>query len=313
MKIIYAIDFGAGDALAIYGPNGIVSKELLKLPRSKKGKKSVAQKFIEICTLLFEGSEGLPPGDIVLENATIGSSGCEVKDMEALIERCPHRKLYTVTTRVVKNYRADHKLGWRKGGRYAKDGGPAPLPIDLEKQTKVHEEDAYIIYIIATEEPHHLRHWTGPSERCPRIHTSVRPMDKREYRDERADEFMTLLPPYDALPEELRHKVGDKKKRPDYRRALVMPFAMATTEPYLDEGPIEKRKRRFEKIIGLYERGYPSFYRRATIVWMQEVAKELADVTKIGEVSPELRKEAWKITQRQIRWFYHLAMAHQGR
>ena len=121
---------------------------------------------------------------------------------------------------------------------------------------------------------------------------------------------MREIPPYETLPDELREITGDGKK---YARAFVIPFAMATDEPYLDDGPIVERRRRFEKIVGLYDRGYPSFYRRATITWMQKNAKRLADVTKIADVDPAIRKDAWRITQRQIRHFFHLSMAHQGR
>lgn len=306
---IYAIDFGAGDALAIHGPDGPVVKKSLHLARIKGGR-TPALEFIMVAEALMRGCEGVPAGDIVVESATIGASGCEVQDVIELLARVPNRTLYTISCRAVKNHRKDHKMQWAKGGRYAKDGGPIPLPINLEEQAAVHGEDAKIIYHIAVETPHRLYTWKGPSMELERHFTTVRPMDKRGYRDDRAEALMRKLPPYDALPQELKDVLGNGK---DYSRSMVMPFAMASEEPHIDDGPLEERRRRYEKVIGLYDRGYPSFYRRATIVWMQTNAKRLADVTHIDEVPPAVRKEAWRVTQRQVRQFFHLTMAHQGR
>lgn len=311
---IYGIDFGTGGALAIHGPAGAVSKRALRIPRKRPGEgaRTPAEEFPAVLRALFAGSDEVPAGDVVVESATLGSSGCEPADVLAVLAAVPGRALYTISTRAVKNYRADHALGWKKGARYAKDGGPVPAVMTLEAQEEVHGEDAEIIYKIATETPARLYLWTGPSEACEREHTSVRPMDKRGYRDERAEAFMALLPPFESLPDELKGRLGDLKGHA-YARSIVMPFAMASTEPHVDAGPLPERRRRYEKVIGLYDRGYPSFYRRATIVWMQMNAKELADVTKIEEVPVAVRKEAWKLTQRQIRLFFHLTMRHQGR
>lgn len=309
---IYAIDFGTGDALVIYGPTGIVSKKLLRLPRIKGGR-TPSMEFPMTVEALFRGNEEVPAGDIVTESATIGSSGCEPDDVVELLKQFSERSIYTLSTRAVKNFRADNpgKYPWKKGARYAdSDTIITPEQLALYKQVEVHEEDALILYMIATETPNRLYRWEGPSEAAERVHTSVRPMDKRGYRDERALRYLEMLPPFEALPAELQEVLGVKG---NYSASMVMPFAMATTEPFLDDGPRDERRRRFEKIIGLYDRGYPSFYRRATIVWMQENAKRLADVTKIVEVPAATRKEAWKLTQRQVRRFFHLTMAHQGR
>jgi len=231
-------------------------------------------------------------------------------DMIDLLIKFPDRAIFTISNRAVKNYRADHGLKWKKGARYVRDGEEAPQEMTLEAQAEVHVEDAEIIYRIAVDTPHRLYPWEGPSSSADRVHTSVRPMDKRGYRDERSERFMALLPAYETLPEILRDVLGDGKK---YSRSTVMPFAMASTEEFIDAGQKENRRQRYEKVIGLYDRGYPSFYRRATINLMQINAKALADVTKIAEVPPAVRKEAWKLTQRQVRHFFHLTMAHQGR
>lgn len=309
---IYAIDFGTGDALVVYGPAGIVSKKLLNLPRVKGGR-TAAMEFTMVVDALMRGNAEVPPGDVVVESATIGSSGCETADVIALLEVHPDRALYTLSTRAVKNFRADNpdKYPWKKGARYAdSDAILTPEQLAIYKQVEVHEEDALILYMIATETPTRLYHWTGPSTAAGRVHTSVRPMDKRGYRDERSLQYLKMLPPFETLPAELQEVLGAKGS---YSGSMVMPFAMASTEPHIDDGPREDRRRRYEKVIGLYDRGYPSFYRRATIVWMQKNAKTLADVTKIEDVPPSVRKEAWKLTQRQVRHFFHLTMAHQGR
>lgn len=304
MTMLYAIDFGVNDALAIHGPDGPVSRKLIRLPRVKGGRTG-AMLFPMVVEALMTGNEALPAGDVVVESATLGSSGCEPEDMVRCLEKFPERSLFTVTTRAVKNYRKDNKLKWSKGGRYAKDGD-APAEVTLEEQAAVHAEDAELIWRLATETSNRLFRWTGSAEPCSRVHTSVRPMDQRGYRDERAEGFMGLLPRFEALPEELREVLGNGKG--DYARAMVMPFAMASTEPYLREGPPGEMRRRYEKLVGLYDRGYPSFYRRATVVWMQSVARRLAGVTKFEDVTREERKKAWKITQRQIRRFFHLTM-----
>lgn len=301
--IIYALSFGTGDALVIHGPLGAVSKRALALPRIKGGR-TPAMEFPMIVEALFKTG-----GDVVVESAAIGSSGCEPSDMIALIQRYPDRKLFTLSNRAVKNYRRDNGLAWKKGGRYAL--ADEPQDVVLEPKPEVRQEDAEILYLIATGQPDRLYHWTGPSAPLTRVHRSVRPMDKHLYRDTRAVALLALLPPFESLPEELREVLGTKRE--GYSRTMVIPFAMATTEPYLDSGPLEERRRRYEKIIGLYDRGYPSFYRRATIVWMTAVAKLLTGAKKKEEVTPEQRKEAWKTTQRQIRWFFHLTMEHQGR
>lgn len=315
----YAIDFGAGDALKIHGPKGPISVRELKLPRNKPGQgaRTDAQRFILLIEALMNGGSFGPPGHVVLESPTIGSSGCEVEDAMELVQRSS-QKLFTVTARAVKNYRKDHGMRWAKGARYAKDGAPPPVLLTLEEQRAVHGEDAEIIYAIATEYPERLYEWTGPSLEIERDYTSVRPMDKRGYADPRSDEFIERLPPFEALPPELKDVLGgeiDKKtgQRVGYSRAKSMPFAMATDESFLDQGPVEERRGRWEKIIGLYDRGYPSFYRRATIVWMQTVAKLMTGAERFEEVSREQRKQAWKTTQRQIRTLFHMSMQHQGR
>ena len=212
-------------------------------------------------------------------------------------------RLLTVSARAAKNYRKDKGLDWHKGARYAK-GRVSSRVLLLQEQRDVHIEDAEIIYNLATETPWRLRAWRI-SDPAHRVYTSVRPSDKRLYRDERSDAFMANLPPFDTLPTEIQAVVGVKG---DYSRSLILPFAMALEEPFLEEGvSLKTRRNRFLKIIGAYDHGYPSFYRRMVVVWMQKVAKARAGVTKMDEVPVAVRKESLKITQRQMRNLFHMS------
>ena len=292
---IFAVDFGTGDALQIWSADGAISKRSLSLPRVKGGKTPRDEFMLILETLLARGN-------VIVESPTVGSSGAEVADVIETVGRSPN-DLLTVSARAVKNYRKDNGLQWHKGARYAKDGAPPPVTIDLHDQVAVHMEDAQIIYKLATETPHRLRNW-HVAEPANRIFTSVRPSDKKLYRDERSDAFMKNLPPFSELPDDIKAVVGVKD---DYSRSLVMPFAMALEEPFVWKGDPQEARRRFLKVLGAYDHGYPSFYRRMTVAWMQENAKLLAGVSKMENVSREVRKEAWKVTQRQLRTLFHMS------
>jgi hypothetical protein len=88
-----------------------------------------------------------------------------------------------------------------------------------------------------------------------------------------------------------------------------MPFAMALEEPFVEKGPEEEVRKRFMKVLGSYDHGYPSFYRRMVVEWMQTNAKIMAEVPKMEQVPRAIRKEAWKVTQRQLRQLFHLSYA----
>ncbi len=281
------IDFGVGNALALYGPEGPMNTP--KLPPIPGGA-ATSDKFVRILPILLDDY------NVVCESATIGSSGVEPNSIAQIVHDAPN-DLYVISGRAVKNFRNDAQREWRKGARYAK--GRASNRILLEQQEDVHIEDAEIIYIIATEFPKRLRKWSLPVEYLHRQHTSVRPHDKRNYRGPIPDGYMSRLPAFEQLPQHLQNIFGKGTGHREYSRAKVLPFAMA-----LDEHGSQTREG-YEKIIGLYEHGYPSFYRRATIVIMQNIAKELAGTTRNDEVPPYQRKEAWRITRKYIREFYH--------
>lgn len=295
---LFAIDFGTGAALQIWGPDGSINKRELKLPRVKGGKTPRDEFLIPLEVLLSRG-------DVVVESPTIGSSGATVEDVLAVVQRSTNT-LYTISARAVKNHRADFDLPWRKGQRYAKDGSTPPkVEIELFEQPDVHVEDAEIIYKIATEFPWRLRVW-HIAEPLQRKFTSVRPADKLGYRDPHSNQLMKLLPPFIELPDDIKEVVGVKS---DYSRALVMPFAQALKEPYLLKALPEERRNRFQKIIGLYDHGYPSHYRRMSVEWMHENMRMIAGVTSVKGVPRDIRKQAWKVTQRQMRHLFHLASA----
>lgn len=270
-----------GEPLAIHGPNGPITKKSLALPRVKGGKTQRDDFNMTIAALLAQD-------DVVVEAPTVGSSGCEPDDVRELVAAAPNT-LYTLSARAVKNYRMDN--GLRK-----KEGEPGE---DVE--------DAEILWLIATNHPERLRVW-HEAEPCDRQHTSVRPMDKRGYRDERAEAFMALLPAFSDLPNDLKAVLGvgaDDKRI--YSRSLVMPFAMALTEPYWQVDDSTQHRERFQKVLGLYDSGYPSFYRRMTVVWMQTNAKLMTGKTHNRDVTPAERKAAWKATQKQIRALFYLS------
>jgi len=281
MADIFAIDFGTGSALQIWGPNGLVSKRNLQLARIPGGK-SPRDEFIMILRAI------LLMGDAIVESPSVGSSGAEVADVQQVVEDAAHT-LYTVSARAVIGYRRDHGL---------------PRVTDTADG---HVEDARIIYKIATEQPWRLRVWHRPVA-INRHHSSVRPMDKRKYRDERSDEFMARLPAFASLPLDLQKTIGTGG---GYSRSLIMPFAMALTEPAFVWAYPENKRTMFMKILGAYDHGYPSFYRRMVIDWMQENAKSLAGVTRMQEVPRHIRKQALTMTQRQIRTLLYLALQMQ--
>lgn len=290
-----SVDFGTGQALVVWGPNGRIEKRSLHLPKVKGGK-TPRDEFRLLLKALLEID------DVVVESPTVGSSGCEVADVEEIISNAPN-KLYTLSARVVKNYRKDYNIPTPKS--YVKYE-----TLSESTQIEAHILDAEILYNVAVEHPERLRVW-HQAEPCERLHKSVRPHDKRGYRDKESDDYMANLPPFDSLPDELKAVLGIsvKKNAPMvYSRAMAMPFAVAMEEPYVHNGPPEKARKRFEKVIGLYDHGYPSFYRRSTINWMQKVAKDACGVSRFEDVSKEERKKAWKVTQRQIRMLFHLAM-----
>lgn len=289
--MFYGVDFGANDALAAHGPDGPVT--LPRLPRVPGGA-SVSDKFIRTLPILLE------TGHVVVESATVGASGVEPDEVAKVVESAPNR-LFTVSCRAVKNHRKDHGMTWDKGARYAKEP-PDPTQIDIHLQENVHATDAAIIYTIAVEQPQRLRMWAPNTDVARRRHTSVRPHDKRNYRGEIPDYFMSRLPRFDALPADLQQMLGNAVGTPraDYSRAKAMPFAMA-----LDEVGTDTRDG-YEKILGMYEHGFPSFYRRAVTVLGQQEAKRLADVTRIEEVPRGVRIRAQRNVRRNLRHLWHL-------
>lgn len=262
-----AMDYGSDSKLRLHTATGPIEP-----PKTTRGLVP-SDKFAETLRML------LATDDVVTESPTVGSSGAESELIHEVVASSSYR-LYTVSARAVKNHVKTHGLG----------------QID-------DAEAASIIYEVAGN-PARLQVWRyrKDDEKLKRIHTSVRPYDKRNYRDPQVDEWMSLLPPFASLPDDMRELLGNGKKRqPDYAPARVLPLAMALTEPAATS------RDGYEKVLGLGEHGYPSFYRRATVALMQRVAKDLAGVRTNAEVSQPVRKEAWRVTRRHIRFLYHMA------
>lgn len=286
-----AVDFGTGAALAIYGDEG--REEVPRLPRVAGGA-ATSDKFSRILPIL------LGRDDVVVESPTVGSSGVEPDEVARIVASAPHT-LYVISARATKNYKKDHDITWDKGARYAK--GTDAQGITIQVQPSVHESDAQIIHIIATEHPERLKVWHPPTlPKLQRQHTSVRPHDKRNYRGEEPDSYMSRWPEFHSLPPHLQQLFGNNYGTPkaEYSRRLALPFAMAMDEPGADTRP------GFERIIGLYDHGFPSFYRRVTIDLIQKLAKYRFGVNRFEEVSRAQRKEAWRETRLCIRQAYHL-------
>jgi hypothetical protein len=295
--LMIAVDFGAGSALAIYGDDGV--ERAPKLPRVPGGA-STSDKFIRMLPILLDRD------DVVVESPTIGSSGVEPSDVSGIVANAGHR-LYVLSARATKNYKKDNGITWDKGARYSKDGDP--LDIELHEQPNVHESDAQILHAIATESPARLKLWRPMDSSLKRLHTSVRPHDKRNYRGDIPDRYMNRWPPFGQLPDHLQQLFGNNYGTPkaEYSRALAMPLAMAMEESGSDT------RDGFEKIIGLYDHGYPSFYRRKTTSdLMHKLAKDRFGLDRIEELSREQRKEAQKLTRRYIREVWHILSNSQG-
>lgn len=236
---LIAVDFGAPAKLRAFK---IMSADdqgsHIDMPRLPRGVyKNDAEKFAGRI------SELLKQGHVITESATIGSSGAEPEMFRDIVLEAPHQ-LYTVSNRTVKNI-----VGYTSEG-----------PSDIGAQTQAR---------VANENPAALQLWRyrTEEEKLQRVHTSVRPMDKRGYDDEAARGLLEFLPPPDSLPmaaAEVFCKVG-KDGSAEYDRKLVIPFAMAMR----DEPFALASRRQFELVVGLYAHGYPSFYRRATIATMQ--------------------------------------------
>lgn len=262
---IVAIDFGTGDKLRIHGPDGPISKKDLNLPKVKGGK-TAEDDFLRILKHFLDEDY-----TVVTESPSVGSCGAEPKKVRDLMKNYSADRFKLVSARAVKNYLLDN---------------------NTEKGDDA--QSAEIIYKIATTQPLRLKVWKYEENKYRRKYTSVRPMDKRKYRDERAVAYLKSIP---ELPPDITKYLNSP--------ATLMPFIMA-----LDE-PISSSRNGYQKIIGMYEHGYPSFFRRATVDLMQDIAKDLAKVRKMEEVSRETRKVAWKQTQKIVRKFYAICKTHR--
>jgi hypothetical protein len=155
---------------------------------------------------------------------------------------------------------------------------------DLGEQSTVgknkdHNETSKMLWEIA-QEPERAIPAKILEPKYTRLFTTIRPSDARNYQDQKAQEALAVLPTNTHTPKPM------------------MPIGMAIIEWTLAGGT---RRETFEKLIGLYEHGYKSFYRRATVDLMQQYAKSETGKTRIEDVSKEERNRAWRASSREIR------------
>ena len=264
---IVAIDFGNGDKLRMHGSAGPISKKDLKLPKVKGGK-TAEDDFLRVLKHFLEKGY-----TVVTESPSVGSCGAEPKKVRDLMKNFSKNQFKLIAARAVKNYLQDNKI---------EKGDDA--------------QSAEILYKIATNHPIRLKTWKYEEEKYRRIHKSVRPMDKRKYRDEPSVSYLNSIPISKLTPDITKYLNSP---------ASLMPFIMALEEP------LSSNRNGYQKVLGLYEHGYPSFYRRAGVDLMQDIAKDLAKVSKMEDVDPATRKAAWKLTQKLIRKFYAICKNHK--
>jgi len=310
-ETIVGLDFGVTKKFVVHGPDGRIDFRKCKLPRITGGA-SPAQKYEQRLEWLLK--QGWV---VVTEAATIGSSGMEKEKVRDIMLNYPSWQLQTITNHAVKNHRKDNDL---------KDEGD--------------EQAAKIIYEIAKfGHPQRLHEWRYNAlsvkkyKQFFRIHTSARPLDQREYKDEESLCYLSKMPDLKGIEIKKEFEDGSSKTflLSNYLNtpAVVIPFLLA-----FDEEGAEDRDHYMEKIIGVSERRIPSFYSRAYIDLVQDVAKDLVmqdivedsdmqelakslDVqvkdlfteVRMEEVPEPTRKRAERIVQKILRKFHSLYVA----
>lgn len=267
-----AMDFGANDKLSVHGPDGPLSiPRVTSLPGYVRGMNS-AEKFALKLRYL------LSLDDVVTEAATIGASGAEAGLILKVVRTAPH-SLYTLSGRVVKNYRKDHGLTGN-----ASDA-----------------EAAGIQYEVATTKPGAISRWTGPREHRTFKYASPRPYDKRDYDDPEVEAALAILPAPELLPDELRRLLCDKKT------GAYNPAASFMLARSLMEDGAESSRYWLDSILGFHSGGKPSYYRRkVNSDLMQALAKLQTGKKKVAEITPAERKTALQALRRYLRAFHHI-------
>jgi hypothetical protein len=281
-----AIDFGAGSKLVVFPAEAHPGRITRGDPRWGK---CAADKFSALVGMLLEQD------DVVVESATVGSSGAIPEDIRDVVGSARH-VLYTLPNKAVMNWTNRPATGDR---------------------ARTDEESARALHEIATTNPAALKVWryVAPEDKLVREHRSVRPSDKRGWDDDRARSAFAALPPYGSLPEDARDLLGDGS---DYNRdAVSMALGLALTEPSVTS------RESFERVLGLYGHGYPSFYRERMLSARHNhpallsragarLGLELRDVLAEGDRHLELRanrKEALQMVRKVVRsvWSAHRA------
>jgi hypothetical protein len=275
------MDYGGGTKFRLHDSEGPRQTPLSLYPKLFRGL-TPDRKFAQSLEML------LADDDVTCEAATVGSSGADPELVRKVVESAPHR-LYKCSGRLVKNHLKDN-------GKTREDITDA--------------DAAEIIYNNAVTNPDSLSLWryVAKEDKLVRVHRSVRPFDKRNYKDPVVDAYMDRLPAYKSLSEFSQLIWGDGKK---YSPSLALPFAMAFDEDGSGSWA------GYDHVIGLHDTGFPCFYRRATVTLMQRVSKiqfksnGLRGSGKSGaplnrDITKDMRKQAWRVAQFEIRKLYHL-------
>jgi hypothetical protein len=269
----HALDYGANSKLAVHGPSGPV-----KLPRITaidgyyRGMNSAEQFALKLAYLLSLG-------DVVTEAATIGASGAEVSLIRKAVASAPHR-LFTLSGRAVKNH--------------AKDNGLTDL---------TDADSARIQYEIATSTPDALMPWTDVRPRRVFKYRSVRPFDKRDYKDPFVYEMLATLPDISLLPDEFQQLLGNSKVAEwnGYNAPDALPLAMSLTE----DGA-ESSRYWTDTILGFWHNGKPSFYRRKVgSDLVQDLAKLQTGKTLVADITRDERKAAQKSLKHYLKVMHY--------
>lgn len=161
-----------------------------------------------------------------------------------------------------------------------------------EKLEKTDENDARVIYRMATDGATHLyrpietpdAEWVAKREAVNAAHTEAR---WSGVKDDWSAQAAAILGPYDELPADLRRALGDGKA---YSKSVLGAVWTASLHA--------SSRREFERLLGLYAAGYPSHLRSDIHHWGYLMRNGgLAHFDREGKL-------AWREYRRALRWAF---------
>lgn len=220
----FGLDLGEGRLWFWDKENGCEWKPS-RLPPLKGGRKSADKNIRQLRQALEEADV------VVTESSTIGTTGL-IPEMVRDLPRELTQKLWVVSPRAIKNYRIQLKAN-----------GCTP-PAGSKRKLHLWEASVH------AEQPESRRkrwRYIAPEAKLSRRFRSVRPMDKWDYTTKRAKGLLALSEGY--VPKCAPVKLSDN---------LRVVFATA-----LFEKAGNRWRTGYERIVGLYDHGFPSYYRNA--------------------------------------------------